>query len=505
MTAGRQSPTEGYRAGLDGAGRLILVSNREPYFLDGEGRRQRAPGGLVSALEPVMRHSGGAWLAWNPGADGQSVSVAQVPDDDPCFTLRRVPVTPDEIKGFYDGCANRALWPLCHYAFEACHFDPLDWRAYVEVNRRFARHVAATAGPDDIVWIHDYHFFLLPRLLRQRGVSGPIAFFLHTPFPNAECFAIFPWRREVLEGLLGADLIGFHTAGYQRNFLRSVRKQLGVRVDEKRGEIHWRGRTVRTGAFPLGVDHRSLRKLADSPAVRRNAAAIREAHGGRRLILSVDRLDYSKGLLEKLAAIEALLERHPEYRGQVEFMQIAVPSRIHVVAYRQLKRQVDEAVGRINGRFGEVDWSPVHYFYRYFPLEELVARYVASDVAMVAPRRDGMNLVSKEYVACRTAGDGVLVLSEFAGSACELAEGAILVNPFDTPATAGALHAALTMPATEQARRMLSMRAVVSGSDVHDWVRHILAAVRGPDNRHRRSLTVCSAEATESIRVPERL
>ena len=470
---------------LLGERRLLLVSNREPYVRkrtpDGV-RFERTTGGLVTALEPVMRESGGVWVAWQPESDAREAAIEserrfRVPDDGPQFTLRQVPLTKNEVVRYYYGFANRALWPLCHYFVDRCRFDEDEWKQYEQINERFAAAVVEEARAGDVVWVHDYHFCLLPQKIRERRRhGGPIAFFLHIPFPAEEVFRVLPWRRQVLEGLLGADLVGFHTDEYAGDFLGCCERLLDADVDHERQVVHWDGREVRVGVFPIGIDVEEFRAAAASPEAAERAASIRKGLGGARLILGVDRLDYSKGILERLHAIDLLLTARPELRRRLVFLQVAVPSREQVHDYRELKRQVDEMVGRVNGKHGTANWQPVRYLYRGVPREELVAYYRAADVCLVNPLRDGMNLVAMEYVACQQDGDGVLVLSELTGAARTLGDGALLVNPFAIQETADTLAAALEMEPQERRRRMQRLFARVTACDVHGWLERILTA-----------------------------
>jgi trehalose 6-phosphate synthase/phosphatase len=464
---------------LLGDRRLLLVSNREPYVRQRtpEGVRfERTTGGLVTALDPVMRGSGGVWVAWQPEGDLERASRFQVPSEGAQFTLRQVSLSQREVARYYHGFANRALWPLFHYFVDRCRFDAEEWRVYQQINARFADVVAEEAAPGDLVWMHDYHFCLLPEMVRQRrgAAGGPLAFFLHIPFPTEEVFRILPWRREVLAGLLGADLVGFHTDRYAGDFLGCCERLLGADVDHERRVVFWEGREVRIGAFPIGIDVAEFRQAANSPEAIERAARIRQGLGGARLVLGVDRLDYSKGILERLHAVDTLLESRPDLRRRIVFLQVAVPSRTQVREYRQLKREVDEMVGRVNGRHGTANWQPVRYLYRGVPREELVAYYRAADVCLVNPLRDGMNLVAMEFVACQEEGEGVLVLSELTGAARTLGEGALLVNPFAIQQTADALETALAMDVEERRRRMRMLFQRVSSCDVNAWLERIL-------------------------------
>ncbi|HVS02846.1 MAG TPA: trehalose-6-phosphate synthase, partial [Thermoanaerobaculia bacterium] len=396
-----------------GGRRLVLVSNREPYVRKrprggGEPTFERTTGGLVTALDPVMRRCGGVWVAWEPGGDPEEEIRHQVPGKGPRFTLRQVPLTTGEVRRYYYGFANRALWPLFHYSIDRCFFSESQWRQYTRINQRFAEAVLDETRPDDLLWIHDYHFCLLPQMIREQRPQGEgtIAYFLHVPFPAEEVYKVLPWRRQILEGLLGADLVGFHVDKYAADFLGCCERLAGADVDHGRRLVRWQGREVRVGGFPIGIDVKGFSELAASAETADRVARIRTGLGPAKLVLGVDRLDYSKGIPQRLQAIECLLRRYPEHRRQFTFLQIAVPSRTQVKEYRELKSEIDERVGRINGDYGDPDWQPVNYVYRSVPRRELVAYYRAAEVGLVTPLRDGMNLVSLEYCACQTEDDG---------------------------------------------------------------------------------------------------
>lgn len=461
---------------------LIVVSNRLPT---GSGA-----GGLVTALEPVLRAYRGVWLGWD-GGHGQG--WIPPPSGKP-YRLVPVALRERDVELYYHGFANRTLWPLCHSFVGRTEIRQDFWLAYRRVNRKFAEQIMAEAAHDDLVWIQDYHLMLVPGLLREAGFQGPICFFLHTPFPAYEIFRVLPWRRELLEGLLGCDLVAFHTRGYGDNFKDSVRRILGCPIEESL--VRWRGRKVRVVPAPISIDTAYFERLGSSPETAQRVRRLTNGLSGCQIILGVDRLDYTKGIPERLSAIERLLEKHPEYHHRLVFMQVAVPSRTRVESYRLMKRQIDEMVGRINGRFSEGSWVPVRYLYRYVPQETLCAYYVMADVALVTPLRDGMNLVAKEYVACHPEEGGVLVLSEFAGAAEELS-GAVRVNPYDSEAVADALHQALSMGAEERRRRMAAMKRHLREYDVERWARGLLGAL---EERPRRK--PAEAELERAVLAP---
>jgi trehalose 6-phosphate synthase/phosphatase len=469
---------------------LVVVSNRLPFQVEREGgqvRLTRSPGGLVSALEPALRRRGGTWVGWTgvPQEDGRPSGFALPASEG--ITYRPVPLTAAEVTQYYAGFANRTLWPLFHYFLGQTNIDGDTWRTYERVNERFAQVTAAEELDGSLVWIHDYQLLRVPHYLRLLAPDCRIAFFLHIPFPATEVFRVLPWSRILLRGVLACDLVGFHVPAYVGHFLTCAERLLGCEVDRAAGIVRFEGREVSVQAHPIGIDVALIEALAAQP----DAAPPPRQRADDRVaeILGVDRLDYTKGIPERLQAVERLLERYPAYRRRVRFTQVMVPSRERVAEYADLKRQIDEAVGRINGRFSEQGWSPVHYLARSLPPEELVPLYRRADVALLTPLRDGMNLVAKEYVAAQLENDGVLILSEMAGAADELQE-ALLVNPFDIEAVADALHRALSMSQDERRARMSALRDRVRANDVRVWVsRFVAAAERASD---RSNATVAS-------------
>jgi trehalose 6-phosphate synthase/phosphatase len=454
--------------------RLLIVSNRLPVTVrPGPSGPvvERSTGGLATGMSGPHERMGGLWIGW-PGDVGGLGPAERAEVDRQLEDLRLVPValSAEEIARYYEGYSNAVLWPLFHYSVARLPLEVRDFETYEAVNARFADAVAARAQPGDLVWVHDYQLMLLPQMLRERLPDARIGFFLHIPFPSSEIFRLLPHRVRILEGLLGADLLGFHTATFVRHFASSVLRLVGLTTEVDR--IQRGDREVRLGVFPMGIDAASFERSARSADVLARVTAHRAR--GEKLLLGVDRLDYTKGISRRLLAFERLLHAHPELRERVRLVQVAVPSRENVGAYRELREEVDALVGRIHGEFATPSWSPVHYLYRGLPPDEIVALYRAADAVLVTPLRDGMNLVAKEFVASRPDGDGVLVLSEFAGAAAELAE-AIHVNPYDVEATAEALHRALHMPADERRTRMEGLRRRVVTHDVHWWARAFVA------------------------------
>jgi trehalose 6-phosphate synthase/phosphatase len=452
------------------AGHLVVLSNRLPYTLR-EGKRgvevERSAGGLVAALEPALAQSGGTWIGW-PGPAGRAAEHLPKPEG---YRLAPVRLGAREVRLYYHGFANRTLWPLFHSFPTRMDLDRRDWIAYDAVNQRFA-HLAAEVAPGaELIWIHDYQLMRVGAHLRRSQPEARIGFFLHVPFPPFDLYRILPWDREILRGLLACDLVGFHCPDYASNFLDCAERLLGVRVDRERGQVEHGERTVSVGAFPLGIDYALVEKRAlEAPA---------EEPSRVRVVLGVDRLDYTKGIPERIRAFLRLLETHPEHRERVVLLQIAEPSRGEVPEYQRLKREVDELVGDANGRFGSARWMPIHYVNRSVGPDELAVLYRDADVALVTPLRDGMNLVAKEYVASQVGDPGVLVLSRLAGAAESMRE-ALQVNPYNTDGVAEALHQALLMDPAERTARMRALQQRERRNDVHAWLRSFLLAAAAP-------------------------
>jgi trehalose 6-phosphate synthase/phosphatase len=420
----------------------------------------------VTSVLPMLEKLGGVWIAWGDPEGRYSNTPGRPP-----FTLRHIGLTPEQIQGYYYGVSNSALWPLCHSFLGRVHYDNAEWQAYDQVNRLFAHAALEEATDDDLIWVHDYHLALVPYYVRQARPSAQIACFWHIPFPASELFRTLPWRREILESLLSCDLFGVHIPEYASDFMESAVKVLGAQVEPDLA--HYAGRTTRVLARPIGIDYDAVAGQARSVRVERRVRNIYEMLHDQTLVLGVERMDYTKGIAERLLAMERLLEQHSELHGRVTLVQIVTPSRMDVEAYRQKKREIDELVGRINGRFSDGIWIPVRYLYRSFSLAELIAYYRAADVALVTPLRDGLNLVAKEYVAARIHQDGVLILSEFAGAVRQLPE-ALLVNPYSTEDMAATLLQALQMPKEEQRERMQVMQSRIKEQDISWWANEFL-------------------------------
>lgn len=455
--------------------RLLVASSRLPLTLRTDrGAVELVPSsyGVATGLRGLHARSRALWFGWH-GHTAPLDGRQRAELERRTAATRTVPMslTPDEIARFYEGYANRVLWPLFHHITSALPVSGEDFAAYRQVNERFADALAERYRPGDTVWVHDYQLMLVPELLRRRvGSQARIGFFLHVPFPPADLFATLAARRDLLEGMLGADLIGFHTGGYVHHFSTAVKRELGLRIRD--GAMQLGDRTVRVGMFPMGIDAGRYAALAAEPRVRARVARWRE--GPRRaLFVGIDRLDYTKGLPHRLLAFEAMLRKHPELIGTSELVQVAVPTRTAMSAYRAVQQEVREIVARVNAELGHEGWQPIRLIEQGISEREIVALYRAADVMLVTPIRDGMNLVAKEFVASRVDGGGVLVLSEFAGAACELAE-AVQVNPFDIEMCADAYHEALGMPQEERVRRMRILRARVAANTVDRWSERFL-------------------------------
>jgi trehalose 6-phosphate synthase len=449
---------------------FVVVASRLPVDRvenpDGGQEWRQSPGGLVTALEPVMREAGGVWIGWS-GDAGPAPGAFEVDG----MNLVGLGLSATEVRRFYEGFCNATLWPLYHDVIAPPQFHRSWWDAYVTVNRRFAQAAAEQAAPGATVWVHDYQLQLVPQMLRERRDDVRIGFFNHIPFPGYEIFAQLPWRRQVVEGLLGADLLGFQRRSDATNFLRACRRAVGLTT--KGTGVRAGEREIQVAAFPISTDTPALVEIAGREEVIKRSREIRDALGHPALVLlGVDRLDYTKGILHRLRAYGELVNEG-RLGPRVVLIQVASPSRERVEAYQTLRDEVEVMVGRINGQHGEVGYAPVDYLHQSFPREEMAALYLASDVMLVTALRDGMNLVAKEYVACRTDEGGALVLSEFTGAADELA-GAFLVNPHDIQGMKDVIVRAATASPAEARRRMRSMRRRVSRYDVATWAASFL-------------------------------
>jgi trehalose 6-phosphate synthase/phosphatase len=477
---------------------FIIVSNRLPVNVTKEHGKlvfKPSTGGLATAMSSVGTDQdtkkAKVWIGW-PGIPSDDLTAADkriITKELKKYQCAPVFLTRRQVEGYYDGYANATIWPVFHYFHHHAVFNQNYWELYQQVNKVFEKAVVRHADPDATIWVHDYHFMLLPRLLKKELPDSSIGFFLHIPFPSYEIFRLLPNRAELLKGLLGADLIGFHTYDYVRHFASSVLQVLGY--DSEMGAITAGHRTVMADVFPIGIDYQKFVTALQEPTVKAEMQQLDERYKGQRLIISVDRLDYSKGIAERLEAFDAFLEKHPKYHKKISLMVIAVPSRTDVDTYKQLRDTIERTVSRINGKYATMEWSPISYQYKNLPFEQIVALYAAADVALVTPLRDGMNLVAKEYIASKQSRNGVLILSEMAGATHELPE-AIKINPYDTPAIVHALEDALKMPAIEQKRAMHGMQGRISHYSVtrwaHDFIKQLNRAQAHAKALRRRNL-----------------
>ena len=490
--------------------RLVIVSNRLPFNVSVENDEilfHPSAGGLVTGLASVRDArkqlsalpSNHLWVGWPGSSVAADLRGKLIREALNRFQSYPVFFSEEQMEQFYLGFCNATIWPLFHYFTSYVLYRPSYWDQYKQINQLFAYALESVLRPDDVVWVHDYHLMLLPRLLKPLRPQLSVGFFLHIPFPSFEVFRLLPgeWRREILEGLLGADLIGFHTHEYTHHFLQSVLRILGH--EHRLGQVSAPDHVVKVETFPMGIDFEKFAGAAVELETEREARELRDTLTGLKLILSVDRLDYSKGISNRLEGYELFLESNPEYHGKVALLMVVVPSRIGVVQYDLMKRQLEELVGKINGRFGRVGWTPVVYQYRHVPFNSLVALYSVSDVCLVTPLRDGMNLVAKEYVATRNHGTGVLILSEMAGAAKELAE-AIIVNPNNRLEIAAALKDALETPIDGQQKRIRLMQRRLRRYNVSRWADDFLSTLMAmKEVQQRVESKLLSASATRAI------
>ncbi len=469
-------------------GKTIIISNRLPVQLqinDGGLTAIPSVGGLATGLKSVHRDADGLWIGWS-GLTSEDIPEELEPRIDKALddlNCKKVRLTAKDIEGFYFGFSNRTIWPLFHYFMEYTEFELDFWEVYKEVNQKFADVVIENSGEDDIIWVHDYQLMLLPQMIREARPNAKIGFFLHIPFPSFEIFRTMPWREQVLLGLLGSDLIGFHTYDYERHFLSSTRRLLGL--DVSFNDVYLDNRIIKVDSFPMGIDYDKFYTAAKASmalegkerhSLQKRIDSHREGAPGTKLIVSIDRLDYSKGIAKRINAFEYFLKKYPEYKEKVRLIILAVPSRSNVPQYQLLKKEVDELVGRMNGELSTVNWTPIWYFYRSLPFEDLIDLYTSCDIAWLTPLRDGMNLVAKEYIATRTDKTGVLILSEMAGSANEMNE-ALLINPNNFEQQADTLKMAIEMPKEQQIARNMFLQNRLKRYTVETWAKDFLAAL----------------------------
>jgi trehalose 6-phosphate synthase len=493
--------------------RIVVVSNRLPIVLEKDEhdgwKASPGSGGLVTAMGPVFRDRGGLWIGWLGIASDDFTTpdgftrLLQKETATSGFDLHSVDLTREEVESYYAGFSNEIIWPLFHEFPAFCRYDPSYWQSYKAVNAHFAKTIGEYSKPSDYIWVHDYHLMLVARELLDQDSARTTGFFLHIPFPPLDIFLKLPWRLELLTALLEFDLIGFQTVRDMRNFRDCVFNLIPEAREQ--GEGHVRSYTINdreiwVGSFPISIDFKAFSRIARTQEHKAPNIPDRRKEDECKIILGVDRLDYTKGIPLRLRGIAQLLENHPEYARKIIFKQILVPSRQDVGSYDQLKQEIDQLVGEINGRFSQNGWIPIHYLFQSLSREELVRQYIRSDICLVTPIKDGMNLVCKEYCACRNQKDGVLVLSEFAGAAAELSHGALLVNPYDEHGVSEALHQALTMTASEQCERMSLLRNTIKKNDIFNWANTFLHAAKTGDlsSFPKIGLFVPDSEPTES-------
>lgn len=468
--------------------KTIIISNRLPVQLqisNGDITAIPSVGGLATGMKSV--HSGGdsLWIGWS-GLTDEEIPEEIAPKIDKALAEHgscKVRLTEEEVNGFYFGFSNRTIWPLFHYFLEYSEFELAYWETYKAVNQKFADTILEKAADDDTIWVHDYQLMLVPQMVREKRPNISIGFFLHIPFPSFEIFRTLPWRTEILTGLLGVDLIGFHTYDYERHFLSSVRRLLGLEVSFN--DIYLDNRVIKVDSFPMGIDYKKFSEAAKEHSQRdetqkselqKRLDTHKKSAPDAKFFLSIDRLDYSKGIAKRLNAYEYFLNKYPEYKEKVRLIILAVPSRSNVPQYKLLKKEIDELVGRINGELSTVSWTPIWYFYRSMPFENLIDLYTTCDIAWLTPIRDGMNLVAKEYIATRTDKTGVLILSEMAGSANEMNE-SLLINPNNFEQIADTLHKAITMPKKEQQERNTVLQKRLARYNVEKWANDFMTSL----------------------------
>lgn len=464
----------------------MIASNRLPVILerDEEDRWKATPssGGLVTALAPLMKDRGGLWIGWPGIADVPEAELQTAVSEAGTvlgINLAQVHLSEEEKDNYYAGFSNEILWPLFHDLAGRCNFDPDYWAFYQKINRKFADKALENLKPDDYIWIHDYHLMLVGQALRDKGFEDRIGFFLHNPFPSPDIFQQLPWGFEILKALLAYNLIGLQTMRDQRNFIQCVRKHMMETQVEGSGQIltlRFNNREVRVGAFPIGIDYEDFAASAARRQVAETSWYIHEKMPNRQIVLGIDRLDYTKGIPERLKAFRYALAEYPELRGNIVLVQVVVPSRRSIPEYEELKAEIERLVGEINGAFSRFDWIPIQYFFRSLGRDELLAYYRTAEIGLITPLKDGMNLIAKEFCAASLESKSVLILSESAGAADQLHEGALMINPYDQKGVAEAILRAFKMSSAERSERMNRLRRIVRESDITWWLNSFLKA-----------------------------
>ncbi|MHB1336280.1 MAG: alpha,alpha-trehalose-phosphate synthase (UDP-forming) [Candidatus Humimicrobiaceae bacterium] len=466
--------------GFDEKTRLIIVSNRIPYNItriNNEISYKKSVGGLVTALDPILKKTGGLWIGWS-GLSGNSkfiekkISISG--DNNESYNLKLVNLSHNEILDYYKGFSNRTIWPLFHGFIFQSYFNSAYWKSYQKTNRKFANEVFSEVTAEDIIWVHDYHLALVPGLLRNKNDKFKILYFLHIPFPNFETFRVLPWASKILEGILGSNVVGFQTRRDAINFIACCKEILGLEVDFYKFIVIFQNRFIHVINLPISIDYKHFSSFANKKETTDLENKIRKSLRNIRIVLSVERLDYTKGIKERLRAIDYFFETYPEYKRKIIFLQIAVPSRSKVEEYITFKKEIDELVGKINGKYSIEMWSPVTYTYKSLSQEKLIAYYKVSDICLITSLRDGMNLIAKEYVTCKIGGSGVLILSKFAGAVEEMKERSVLVNPYDIEEIANKIKLALEFDEKEKVQNMLALQEQVKQNDVFKWCKNLL-------------------------------
>ncbi len=465
--------------------RLVIVSNRLPVMFERDGDTlswKHGSGGLVTALAPVLRNRGGLWIGWSglPEENQPEIDATlRASSSASGYELATVPLSNEELELYYHGFANEVLWPLFHDLLSHCNFQPDYWDAFKRVNRKFAEHVFAHTRRGDYIWVHDYHLINIASELREMGIRNSVGFFLHIPFPPPDIFIKMPWRFNILQSLLSYDLVGFQTMRDKRNFIQCIRMLLKDIPVHSSGGFHictMKEHDVNVGVFPISIDFNEFEMRARQKEVSESAWYIHEDLPNQQIVLGIDRLDYTKGIPYRLEAFRNALRRFPKLRKKMTLVQVVVPSRTDIPKYNALKVEIESLVGKINGEFTRSGWVPIHYIFRHLKRTELLGYYRTAEIALITPIKDGMNLVAKEYCACNIEENGVLILSEFAGTAAQLHRHALLVNPYDVEGVAETLYDAATMSYEERARRMRHLRSSVRRYDIYRWVENFLNA-----------------------------
>lgn len=488
--------------------RLLVASNRLPVAIDlssGKAEIKDCSGGLVTALAPIINNKGGMWIGW-PGCEltPEVENLLAQCNLEKAFNLQPINISPEEAENYYRGFSNQAIWPLFHDLLGQCKFDINHWEAYRLVNRRFAQKIIEIVQPGDLIWIHDYHLMLVAHYLRQMNVNHPLAFFLHIPFPTHDLLRRLPWKNEIVRGLLEYDLVGFQTLRDRRNFTRTAKEllpELEINAKYRHSDIHFGLRSIKAGHYPISIDFSEFSDAAQTDEVALQADLLKRKCQTKSLILGVDRLDYTKGIPERLMAYERALEKYPDLQGNICLLQLAVPSRARMSAYQDIREKLEGLVGRINGRFSKFGWQAIQYIYRSLDRDELLGCYRACDIGLLTPLRDGMNLVAKEYCASTVDNNGVLILSEFAGASEQLSRGAIVVNPYNLEETADAIYRAYTMDQHERERRMSLLRAEIKRNDIFRWVEWFLSSFDADEVEEQKSSALPYGTLNPNVRI----